>query len=184
MEYPCNLPKEEAIRRIRQIYNAEVNLENENFDVYDQLLACESIQESEDEERRRSGLLSSRQEENITANKESVNVKCHGNGGCKLRVNFGLNESKLRVIKELQECRSVTPPLKVAELLEEFFVDYSSDEGHWLYIAQTWNPREINRVLACIVKLHKTGAKTIQNPPGFFTYLIKFRSKKRGRLWA
>lgn len=179
MEYPYYLSKEEVIRQIREIYKTEVNLENENFDVYDQLLACESIQESEEEEIGRSGFPPSRQEENITANKENVNVKWNGNGTYKRSVNSKLIKGKQEAIKKLTECDYRTPPRKVAFLLEELFIDHKSKEGHWLYIAQNWPPRVINRVIFRMNKQHRTGEQTIKNPAAYFTHLIKFRKKRR-----
>jgi hypothetical protein len=171
--------REEAIRRIKEVYHAEVDLENENFGVYDQLLVYESIQESEEEEIVRNGFPPPTQEENITVSKESVNVKWNGNDTYKRSVNSKLTESKREAIAKLLQCDYRTPPRQIALLLEELFIDHKSKEGHWLYIAQSWPPRVINRVIHRINKQHRTGEQTIKNPAAYFTHLIKFRKKRR-----
>ncbi len=178
MEYPYNLPKEEVIRRIKHVYNAESDLENKLFDVYDQLLACESLAESENEHLASFPLNHSSEDNSLTTN-VSVHVNGNGNGARKQVVNSELSKNKHKVITELEAYNYKTPPIKISKLLEQLFVDYKSKDGHWLYIAQNWNPRAINRVIRQMSELHQSGQETIKNPAAYFTHLIKFRKKRR-----
>lgn len=163
MDYPYNLPKEEVIRRIKEIYHAEYDPTTRGFDAYDQLLACESTAETE---------------EPIGTN-ENVSASGNGNGTCKRRVNTELTESKLRVIKELRTCNYRTSPIKTASLLKQLFVNHETKAGHWLYISQLWTPRAINRTISQMIKIHRNGWQTIKNPAAYFTYSIGFRKKRR-----
>lgn len=163
-----NLSKEEAIRRIEQVYQAKYNPDLADFDAYEQLLVCESLAETEAEELEKYGRTN-----------EDANVKWNGNGTYKQNANFELTESKLNVITELKTLTYITPPIKIASLLQTLFAEYNSRDGHWLYIAQHWNPRTINRVINYIVKVYENGTRSIQNPAKYFTYLIKRRKERR-----
>lgn len=163
--YPNGLTGKEIIRRIQEVYHAGYDLDNPDFDIYDQLLACEAVAEAEQE----------RHEELDT----NVSVNGNDNDTYKRIVNFELTESKLNVIKKLQTCTYQTPPIEISRLLEELFAEYPSKPGHWNYISQVYTPRTINRVIKRINKLHITRAKTIQNPAAYFTFLIKFRKKRK-----
>lgn len=110
---------------------------------------------------------------------ESVGVNGSVNGTYKRRTNSKLTISKRNAINKLKGCTYRTPPRVVAEILDVIFTDYESKEGHWLYITQNWNPRAINRVVVQMTKQHRRGDTTIKNPAAYFTYLIKFRKKRR-----
>ncbi|MGI0059450.1 MAG: hypothetical protein ACREBJ_06750, partial [Nitrosotalea sp.] len=159
MEHPYNLSKEEVIRRIRS-YDAEPDLENKNFDIYDQLLACEAVTEGQEEynsKQHASPYTSIQQNKEMN---ESGHVSGNGNGTYKRQVNDMSSLSKHEVIEALKQLTHRTPPIEIAKLLEQLFIDYPSKEGHWLYVAQHWNPRAINRVIAHMIKSHSTGAVT------------------------
>lgn len=110
---------------------------------------------------------------------KNVNANGMVNGGYKQKVNFELAESKLQIIENLKKCSHLTSPKQVAAFLEEFFKEYDSKPGHWLYIVQHWNPLAINRTFSALIKLHESGRKTIENWAAFFTFLVKKRKKRR-----
>lgn len=87
--------------------------------------------------------------------------------------------SKQEVIGALRRCNYRTSPREIASLLERLFSSYPSKQGHWLYIAQHWTPRAVNRVLVRMEKQQDRGEVTIKIPPAYFTKLIKFRKKRR-----
>lgn len=152
-----------AVYLIENNYHAQADRTNLNFDVFDQLYVCELLAEQQQKE---------------TTN-ENVYVNESANDTYKRNVNNKSNQRKLQVIAELKACHYRTPPRKVASLLEELFISHESKEGHWLYVAQNWNPRAINRVIRQMINLHKAGIKTIENPAAYFTYLIKHRKPRR-----
>jgi len=115
--------------------------------------------------------------ESYASDNDSVNRNV--NGARKDRENLRLQWSKHEVIEKLQLCTFKTPPREVAALLESLFRDYESKNGHWLYVAQHWNPRAINRVIAEMVRQHQRGDQTIHIPPAYFTKLIRYRKKRR-----
>lgn len=158
--------KEEAIRQIEQVYHASYNPNMVDFDAFEQLLACEAVSEAQEDVRR-------------YGETENVHVNGDGNDTCKQNVNFELTQDKLLVIKKLKECNYLTPPRNIANLLEIFFAEWRSSQEWWLCVAQMWNPRAINRTINCIVKVTLNGTKTIQNPPAYFTFLIKKRHKRK-----
>ncbi len=162
------ITKEEAISRIEQVYHARYNPDLADFDAHEQLLVCESLAEIEAKEQGIYGRTN-----------EDANAKWNVNGTYKRKVNFELTESKLNVITELKTLTWITPPIKIAQLLQTLFAEYNSWDGHWLYIAQNWNPKAINRAINYMVKVHENGTKSIQNPAKYFTYLIKLRKKRR-----
>ncbi|OGH14570.1 MAG: hypothetical protein A3H50_01430 [Candidatus Levybacteria bacterium RIFCSPLOWO2_02_FULL_37_10] len=161
------LTKEEVISRITEIYHAGYDL-NSEFDVWDQLLACESLAGTE-----------AKEQESYGKTKEDVSVKWSVNDIYKQNTNFELTESKQKAIVELETFTYETPPIKIAQLLEILFAEYNSKNWWWLVVAQQWNPRAINRVIKRMIKLHTSGVVTIQNPAAYFTYLIKLRKKRR-----
>jgi hypothetical protein len=170
------LSEYEAIKRIELLggtYNPDSTLS-----LHDQLQVCESITES-------SPVISDDTDGRIIlqmkeANGGNVNVNGSVNGSCKRNVNFELTQSKQNVILELTSCSYQTPPIEIAKLLEEFFVNFPSKEGHWLYVAQHWNPRTILRVIQYLIKLDSSGRVSLRNPAKYFTHLIKFRKRRRG----
>lgn len=118
----------------------------------------------------------------IKENKETLkitNVSENVNGSYKRQVNFELTPSKQQIITNLYKCNYRTPPIKISKLLEELFKEWPSKEGHWLFIAQSYPPRPINRILNYLIKRHINGQDTIQNPAGYFTNLIKYRKKRK-----
>lgn len=168
MIYQEQITKEEAIRQIEQVYHAEYDSRLADFDAYEQLLACKSLAETEAEELRKN------EETN-----EDINVKWNGNGTYKRRVTFELTQDKLNVIAELNTLTYETSPILIAQRLEKLLSNNETRDEHWLYIAQNWNPRAINRVINYMVKAQNSGTRTIQNPAAYFTLLIKRRKRRK-----
>ena len=154
----------EAIHRIEQIYHANYD-PHSDLSVWEQLEICEAIAPAAEELKKNGGT--------------NEDVFVNGNDTYKRSINFKLTESKQKAIAELETCIYKTSPIRIAQLLETLFVDCNTKDGHWLYIAQHWNPRAINRVIKRMVELHNSGRITIQNPAAYFTYLINFRQKRR-----
>ena len=113
------------------------------------------------------------------AEKENAVVNGYGNDTYKRGANFELTEDKLKAIKELQLCTYLTPPFKTAELLERLFLDPNTKANHWLKIAQNYPPRRISLTIKQMIKRHRGGGTTIDRPAAYFTYLIKFRKKRK-----
>ena len=109
----------------------------------------------------------------------NASVKWNVNDSYKRTVNFELTENKLNVIAELGTLNYRTTPIKISQLLQTLFAEYNSWNGHWLYVAQHWNPRAINRVINYMVKVHENGTRSIQNSAAYFTYLIQKRKRRR-----
>lgn len=156
------LSEAETIYRIRDVYHSNVKLNHPNFDIWDQLLACEAVAES------------TPVNYEYLKNNESM-LNGNGNDIRKLTGNFSLTERKLEIISQLKETNYLTPPETIAELLQEFFIESNSKEGHWLYIAQSYTPKSINSVLNRLKSVYKTS----KNPAAYFTFLIKKKSKRR-----
>lgn len=111
---------------------------------------------------------------------KKTNVSVNGSiGTCKNEVKTELTLSKRTVISKLAECNCRTSPRKVASLLEKLFSGWGTKEGHWLYVARHWPPRAINRTIAQMIKQHKRGESTIQNPAAYFTAAINRRKKRK-----
>ena len=123
----AELTLEEAINLIRNVYHAQYDPTRPSFDAWDQLLACETIEETTPKEE-------TYNKEKETTN-DSVSVSGSGNDSSKLSVKSELTHRKLEVISELKTCRYRTPPKKIASLLEELFSSHKSKPGHWLYTA-------------------------------------------------
>lgn len=166
-EVRATISKEEAIKRIHE-YGAEYDESNTDFDVYNQLLACEAIAESTPTD--------SYSNKDI---KEVVVAYEDENDGCKQQVNFELTPSKLGAIAKLKEMNYRTTPPEIASLLEIIFEGYGTKPGWWLVVAQRWNPRAINRDIAKLIKLHTSGRITLKNPAAYFSFLIQKRKKRR-----
>ncbi len=149
---------------------------NSALPIEDQLFICESLAQTIEAE----NFNSSFQEKRIENQGESVSVKWSGSDTYKRRVISSLTETKRNAIEKLKSFTYKTDPIEIASELKTLFRDYPSEkENHWLYIAQHWNPRAINRVIARMIKSHNSGRTTIQNPAGYFTSLIKFRKQRR-----
>lgn len=101
------------------------------------------------------------------------------NGACKNDVETELALSKHEVIIRLTECNYRTPPRKVAFLLEKLFDDPETKKGHWLYVAQHWPPRAINRTIVQMIKQHRRGESVIKNPAAYFTAAISRRKQRK-----
>lgn len=170
VEIRAELTQGEVIRRIREIYLAEYNPDLDYFDAYDQLLACEAVAGA-------TPVRDNYYKEDKTTN-GNVSVNENGNDGSKPYVNFDLTQNKLEIITKLKNCNYRTAPLVISQLLEEFFKEWPSKQGWWLYVTQHWTPKSINSVFYQMIKMHNSGSTTFINPPGYFTYLIKLHPKK------
>ena len=87
-----------------------------------------------------------------------------------------LSQEKHKEIIRLKQYNYRTAPEKIAMSLERLFGP-SRKSGHWFYVARCWNPRQINWVLSCLVKMKKNGVK-IRNQADCFTWLIKKRKRR------
>lgn len=179
-----NLSKDEVIRRITEIYHAGYDLDNPSFDIYNQLLACEVLAETEEEERKRNGGVSiltiqPKEEKTTDGTNESVSVSGNVSGSCKSGVKFELNWYKSELIDKLKRCTSKTPRNEIAILLEEIFKSWTSEkEIHWLWFAQTYTPRVLNWVMLATVNKYLQGGIR-KTPTAYFFYLLKFRKKRK-----
>lgn len=107
------------------------------------------------------------------------NVSINGNDTYKRRVNLFSTDSEQGAIMELETFTYKTSPIKISESLLLLFASLPSKDGHWLYVAQHWNPRAINRTIKQMVRLHNSGRTTIDNPARYFTFLVKLRKGRR-----
>lgn len=137
----------------------------------DQLFICESLTKDE--------ITPTFQERNKDNPKENVSVKWNDNDTYKRDAITTFTDTKRDIIEKLKTFTYTTPPVEIAQALQTLFADHPSKDGHWLYVAQHWNPRTINRVIERIIIFHTSGRKTIQNSAAYFTHLIKFRKKRR-----
>ena len=160
------LPKEFVIKRITEL-GASADIENESFDIYDQLLACESLAESHPEYISKNNKLS-----------ENHNPNGNDNDTYKLKVKFTLNESKLNVIQELKTYTHKTPIYVIADSLQILFYECESKSTHWNYIAEHYSPRTINWVIDYMIKNYNDWS-ILRNPASYFTKSIKFRKKRK-----
>ena len=138
--YPNGLTGKEIIRRITEVYHAGYDLNNLNFDIYEQLLACEAIAEAEKEEGKTKKNFTYLQKEIIGLTNDNTDVNGVSNDSYKRKVNFELTESKLKIIEKLKECNYQTPPVETAQYLEEFFREQKSPSnfGPPIYVS-FWN---------------------------------------------
>lgn len=161
------LSKEEVIRRITEIYHADYDLDNPNFDIYDQLLACEAIAEAEEEYQKKQ------------KGNENVGVSGSVNDTCEPEVKSEPNWYKSELIHQLKRCTSDIPLNEIAKLLEEIFKSWPSNkEEHWLWVAQTYTARTIIWVMSATIKKYLQGGIR-KTPPAYFTYLLKFRKQRK-----
>lgn len=167
-ELRATVSKEEAITRIKELdgeYDPDGGLSG-FFDAWDQLMACESVQEA--------SLIKERRENNV-----SGSVNGGGNDSRRFSVNPETIFGKTEVISKLSACNSGTSPKIVASLLEVLFSSPETKPGYWLYVAQHWPPRAINRSITKMIKQDRLGQTTIRNPAAYFNQIIKFRKKRR-----
>lgn len=115
--------------------------------------------------------------------KEGVNSNVSVNGNendtYKNGVKTKLTVDKHRAIALLKKCNYRTSPKKTASLLEILFRDCEAKEGHWLYVAQHYAPRQINWLIARMVKQHQLGEISIVNAAKYFTEELKHREKRK-----
>lgn len=169
-EVRASVSVENAIRRIEK-YGAAYDQSHTSLDVYDQLLICEAVAES-------TRIVP--HPANETGTKDgNVLVYENGDDGSKRVANFVLTPNKLEAISKLRKLDFKIPPPEIEGLLETIFEGCNTKPGWWLTVAQLWNPRAINRVVVQLIKLHSEGWKTFKNPAAYFTFLIKFRKKRR-----
>lgn len=164
----AEVPMDEAIRLIKS-YGGRYDPHFEGLDVWDQLLINEGLSKNRYTQYNPKGGHTD----------ETVSVSGMYNEPSKLHVNFELTQSKERVITQLMTFNYKTPPPKIAACLEEIFKEWPSNAGHWLYVAQNWPPRAINRAMNKMVKQHMQGRVSLKNPPAFFTMLMKHRHPRK-----
>lgn len=167
----AEISKDEAIRRIEK-YGAEYDPDL-SMDAWDQLLACEAVAESTPV---RDNYFQNKEENGAN---ENSSVQWSVNDTYKRTVNFELTEDKQKVFEKLKECTHRTSRFELAKLLEEFFSGCNTQEGHWLYIAQTYTPRVICWNLNYMIKLHISGRRVFKNWAAYFTETIKLRKKRK-----
>lgn len=172
-EVRATISKDEAIRLIEQIYHARYDSDNLTFDVYDQLLACESVVKS-------TPIKKQYNYQDKERTNENVSVNGNGNDSYKQSAKFEITNEKLQIISELKACKYTTPPPVVASLLDNFFKEWPPNKkDHWLFIVQKYQVRSINHFINIMIKQQKSGFKTILNPAAYLTNLIKRFGAKR-----
>lgn len=112
---------------------------------------------------------------------KNVNLNGNENSASKHNNKRGLTEHKHNVISQLNHCNHRTPPKEIALLLSDLLYHPDTIPTHWLYVAQNWPPRAINRTIEELIKLHQEGWATIDNPARYFTFLIQKRKKRKSR---
>lgn len=166
--YPNGLTGKEIIRRITEIYDAGYELDNPNFDIYDQLLACNAIDEAEKECKERSN---SNPSENVSASGSVL-------GSSKLKANSDQNLTKHQAITKLKEFNYKTPPTEIEFYLNIIFGRWEQKPDHWLYIAQHYTPKTINSIISQMIKQHQRKDMSIKTPGAYFSSVIKYRHKR------
>jgi hypothetical protein len=166
----------EAIRRIEQLggeYDPDSNL-----DIWDQLLACETLAESTPVNPNDLDGITIQHLKGASERSESVNRSVNDIG--KQQANLEETQRKKQAIIELTTFNYRTSPKKIVPLLQTVFSSSSSQDGHWLYIAQHYTPKSINSVIRQMTKTHIEGWVTIKNPAAYFTDVLKrFHSMRK-----
>ncbi len=168
-EVKATISKVEAVRWIKE-YGGEYD-SNSELDVWDQLLACESVSES-----------TTTKQLNLDDKERNGDVGVIGvdYGGCKCNAVTELFQNKKEVIEALRTCRSRTPYVQVSSLLDDLFEGYPTNKkGYWFDVARFYTPRAINRTLIELQKLASPSHETVRNPAAYFTFLIKMRKRRR-----
>lgn len=165
-----SLSKDEAIRRI-ELLGGEYDPDS-SLDIWDQLFICETLIHSTpvdptDEDVRT--ILRLRKEEN----ERNVSVNGSVNDIGKRQGNVEETLRKKQAIAELTTYTYRTNPKKIESLLKTVFASEITKEGHWLYIAQHYNPKSINSVIRRMTKAHVEGWVTIKSPASYFTRILK-----------
>lgn len=114
-----------------------------------------------------------------TSNNKDINTYEGVNGISKLESNYDENLSKTDALLLLRKCNYKTAPNLISLYLERIFSNWKSHDGYWLRIAQYYTPKTINAVILQIIKQHKRGEISIKNPAAYFTYIIKFKHKRK-----
>lgn len=162
------ITEEEVIRRITEVYHADYYLNNPNFDIYDQLLACEAIDEAEQEY----------QGKNNGTN-ENFSVSGDVLGSPRLKENSEQNLNKKQAIVKLKHLNYKTPPTEIELYLNIIFGPWKEKPEHWLYIAQHYTPKTINSVISQMIKQHQRRDVSIKTPGAYFSSVIKYHSKRK-----
>lgn len=166
--FPNGLTGKEIIRRITEIYHADYDLNNPTFNIYDQLLACEVIDESQKE-----------YEEKNNRTNENVSVSGGVLGSSKLRENSEQNLNKKQAIVKLKNLNYRTPPTEIELYLNTIFGRWKEKPEHWLYIAQHYTPKTINSVISQMIKQHQRRDISFKIPGAYFSSVIKYRPKRK-----
>lgn len=165
--YPNSLTGKEIIHRITDVYHAGYDLNNEDFDIYDQLLACEAIAEAEQEY----------QEKNNVTN-ENVAVSGDVLGSSKLNENSKQNLTKHQATAKLKHFNYKTSAVEIESCLNIVFGIWKEKPEHWLFIAQHYTPKTINSIISQMIKQHQRKDVSIKNPGAYFSFIIKHRPKR------
>lgn len=165
--YPNGSTGKEIIRRITEIYHAGYDLNNLNFDIYEQLLACEAIDEAERE-----------YGENNNITNKNVSVSGGVPGSPKLKENSEQNLTKHQAIARLKQLNYKTPPSEIETCLNIIFGLWKEKPEHWLFIAQHYTPKTINSIIAQMIKQHQRKAASFRIPGAYFSSVIKYRPKR------
>jgi hypothetical protein len=169
-ETKAEIPHDVAIRRI-EANGGHYDPNIEGFDAWDQLLVSEGLARSTFIHTEHGNI-----NETTTSN---TSVNGMSNDTCKRKATFELTESKQELISKLSSFTYKTAPREIEVCLTQFFVEWPSKPGHWLFVAQKWTPRAINRSINKIVKQHVLGTRSIQNPPGYFMCELSYRKSRR-----
>lgn len=82
------------------------------------------------------------------------------------------------LIEQLRGFTYRTPPALIALTLEQIFEDPNTQENHWLYLAQYWNPRAMIRTIDQMKKAVERGLLMRVSPAGYFTMKLKYRKRR------
>jgi len=121
--------------------------------------------------------LSFTEEENLP--RKNVYVNGSVNATCKNEGKSRQKYDKNVAITQLRNCGYRTAPPRIADLLLRVFPNPSTKDGWWLYVAQKWHPKAINSVVRRIFTQIHRGDVSVQNPAAYFSYLIKFKKKRK-----
>lgn len=109
----------------------------------------------------------------------SVSVSGSVNGGRNLVIKSDESLIKRQAFSKLTSATYKTSPIEIASSLETIFSNYTSKEGHWLFIAQHYTPKTINAVLHQMFRDIRKGIVTVKNPPAYFTTVIQHKPKRK-----
>lgn len=157
----------EAIRRIKEsggVYDPHF----QGLDAWDQFMICKGLEQSQ------------RDYKNwAIENNVSVNGNDSDNVPQKRQANIWLTDEKRRIITEIKQLNHRSSRRLLESLLCQLFQEWPSKPGHWLYVAQHWNPKSISACLGQMVHETDYGIKTYFSPARYFTDIIKWRKKRK-----